>query len=203
MNKVILIAFPQASLMGDIVEMFQNSGKDVEILDPYLFLEQGSNVSIPHMVFVTLDFDLRRQVIDKFDQDGHARFTYVHPTADVSANAVIGAGCFIAPFVKIFSQTTLESDCIIGPYSMVSHKCFIGQGTMCHPGTMIAGTTSIGKYCKLNMRSTVIDHLTVCDYSEIGAGAMLTKNVDIPGVYIGTPARRVKTGCMADVNETN
>jgi UDP-3-O-[3-hydroxymyristoyl] glucosamine N-acyltransferase len=68
---------------------------------------------------------------------------------------------------------------------------------------MIAGTTSIGKYCKLNMRSTVIDHLTVCDYSEIGAGAMLTKSVDIPGVYIGTPARRVKIGCMADVNETN
>jgi UDP-3-O-[3-hydroxymyristoyl] glucosamine N-acyltransferase len=56
---------------------------------------------------------------------------------------------------------------------------------------MIAGSTNIGKYCLLGIRSTVIDKLEICDNVVVGAGSLVTKNITAPGNYVGSPARKV------------
>lgn len=188
-TKVILIGFPQATVVRDISNAVESSGHTVKILDPDTFLKSAVDDN-EYMVCITRDLELRQQIINKLDTENYRRFTFIHKTAEVFKDSEIAPGSFIAPFALIGTNVTVESDCIIGPYCMISHDSTLGQGSIMHPGSMIAGSVTIGKYCKFNIRSTVIDHVSVCDLCEIGAGSMLTKNVAEPGVYIGSPARR-------------
>ena len=188
-TKVILIGFPQATVVRDISNAVESSGHTVEVLEPDVFLESRPDNN-EYMVCITRDLVLRQQIINKLDAENYRRFTFIHKTAEVFKDSNIGSGSFIAPFALIGSNVTVENDCIIGPYCMISHDSILGQGSIMHPGSMIAGSVSVGKYCKFNIRSTIIDYLSVCDLCEIGAGSMLTKNVTEPGVYVGSPARR-------------
>jgi UDP-3-O-[3-hydroxymyristoyl] glucosamine N-acyltransferase len=68
----------------------------------------------------------------------------------------------------------------------------VGDGCLFNPAVAIAGSCTIEKHCKFNLRSSVIDKISISAGAEIGAGSMVTKNIDSPGMYVGTPARRVR-----------
>jgi sugar O-acyltransferase (sialic acid O-acetyltransferase NeuD family) len=187
----MLIGFEQATLTQDIYNLMSGVSENVEIIHPDEFLGTPADLNRQYLVTVTKDKDLRKACISKLDNEQLPKSTFIHPSAIISQTAIIGPGTFVGPFVSVFYKATVTSDCIVGPYAMISHKSIIGQGCLIHPGTMIAGSCTIGDYCLLNIRSTVIDKLTICDDVTIGANALVTKSIDQPGHYVGSPARRV------------
>ena len=189
-NKITLVGFKQATLVNDILDLITEDGIPAEILTPADFLNNKFEAGSKFIIAVYKDPTLRRQLIDKLDHDQLARATFVHKTAVVSRLATIHPGTVISQFANVMINATVESDCHLAPYTMISHNSRLGQGSVMLPGAMIAGTTQVGRDCRLNMRSTVIDFLTVADGVEIGACSMLTKNATEPGIYVGTPARK-------------
>jgi UDP-3-O-[3-hydroxymyristoyl] glucosamine N-acyltransferase len=137
------------------------------------------------------ELNLRQQIIRELNARGLSRATFIHSTAIVDPSAVICSGTFIGPFASVFCQSNIGYDVIVGPYSMISHKVSIGNGTLIHPGTMIAGTASIGNNCTMGLRSTVLDQVLVCDNVSIAGGALVNKDITIPGCYVGSPARKI------------
>jgi UDP-3-O-[3-hydroxymyristoyl] glucosamine N-acyltransferase len=63
---------------------------------------------------------------------------------------------------------------------------------------MIAGRTTVGNNSTFNFKSAVLNGLELCDNIEVGACSTITKNIDQPGSYVGTPARRI-----GDVKDKN
>jgi UDP-3-O-[3-hydroxymyristoyl] glucosamine N-acyltransferase len=51
----------------------------------------------------------------------------LHPTAQVSSNSKVGAGCVIGPYVFIGDGVTIGENTHIGPYTMVDDDCVIGK----------------------------------------------------------------------------
>ena len=191
-NEVILVGFPQSSIVAELSSIIQDVKTTVVDVDN--FLSDNTDKSIPHLICVSLDLDLRKQIIDHADSRGVARYTYVDSSAKIANGAVIEPGCFIGPFCYIGIHTHICSDVIVAPYSMVNHYSRIGRGTILHPSSIIAGSTTVGEYCRFSLRATAIDHLTIADNTQIGAGAMLTKDVQEPGDrYLGNPARKIMT----------
>jgi sugar O-acyltransferase (sialic acid O-acetyltransferase NeuD family) len=189
MNNIAIVGFKEATITRDFYHLI-SADHNVEILDPNEFLAGARPAHCKFLISVTRDKVLRQSLIQYVDQHSLPRATYIHPTAVVASNAVIGDGSFIAPFVSVFDCASIAKDCIFGPYAMLSHNSSIGQGSIVHPGVMIAGSTQIGRYCLLGIRSTVLDKLKICDDVVIGAGSLVTKNILIPGNYVGSPARR-------------
>jgi UDP-3-O-[3-hydroxymyristoyl] glucosamine N-acyltransferase len=194
-TKLTLIAFPEASLIADFCFQFQDNGLDidVDVIHPDDFFALATPADCDYIVGVTRDLDLRKKIIAHMDSIGCHKFTFVHCSAKIERNAEVGAGSFVGPFSLVASGAVLEQDCLLAPYSMISHRARVGQGTIIHPGVIVAGTAQIGRNCRLNVRSTVLDHVTVGDDIEIGAGAVVTKNLAEPAKYVGTPARKVST----------
>ncbi len=192
MKPIVLLGFEQSTLTNTIANTIRQSNKNVTILNPEQFLQHGGTSTVEYMVTVSLDLDLRQQVIEKLDQDQLARATFVHSSAVVDVTADILPGTWIGPFASLFYQSNVGKDCIIAPYSMVGHRSQIGNNCLMTPGVMIAGSTKIGNQCTLGLRSTVIDKLDICDNVYISAGSMVTKNITESGHYVGSPARRVK-----------
>lgn len=190
MSKIKIIGFKQATLANDFVGLFCNDDT-AEIIEPDLFLQGQYNDNDQFVIAVTRDLKLRQQLIQELDQRKLKRATLVHHTCVIDRHAEVGEGSVISQFASALWKSNLGKDCLVAPYSMIAHSSSLGQGSLMQPGSMIAGSTTVGSMCVLGMRANVIDKLNICDWVEIGAAALITKNIDQPGLYLGQPARKV------------
>jgi acetyltransferase-like isoleucine patch superfamily enzyme len=190
-TPIVLIAFENSSLVKDIKHFISASTqRKIQILCPHVFMAQGSSQAYSHLICVNKDMNLREQVVTKVNRGGYKKYTHIDPNAVIAEDSKIGDGCFLAPFVTVASDTIIKDDCIISPYCLVSHRSVLGVGCVMQPYSMIAGTSVIGNFCKLNIKSATIDHVVLSDHVELGSGALVTKNIEVPGFYLGSPARK-------------
>jgi acetyltransferase-like isoleucine patch superfamily enzyme len=73
----------------------------------------------------------------------------------------------------------------------VGHNAIIGENTVIASGAILAGS-HYGKNCWIGMGAIINQGLTICDYVVIGSGAVVTKNIEKSGIYVGNPAKFIK-----------
>jgi acetyltransferase-like isoleucine patch superfamily enzyme len=117
----------------------------------------------------------------------------------------IGDGCFIGPFIEIQkgvvvgNRTRVQSHTMICELVEIGDDCFIGHGVMFTNDTFAIGgpaygrqdmwrPTRIGNRVSIGSNATILP-VNICDGVVIGAGAVVTKSIETPGIYAGNPAR--------------
>jgi len=120
----------------------------------------------------------------------------------------IGDDCFIGPFVEIQKEVTIGNKTRIQSHSFICElvsigkHCFIGHGVMFINDTFSTGgpaygnrdlwkKTTIGNNVSIGSNATILP-VRICDNTVIGAGAVVTKDIERPGIYAGNPARFLK-----------
>jgi acetyltransferase-like isoleucine patch superfamily enzyme len=120
----------------------------------------------------------------------------------------IGARCFVGPFTEIQRSVTIGADCRIQSHSFICEfvdigdRCFIGHGVMFINDLFSGGgpargdktkwkATRIGNDVSIGSNATILP-VSIADRVVIGAGAVVTHNIDKPGVYAGNPARLIR-----------
>lgn len=120
----------------------------------------------------------------------------------------IGSNVFIGPFteiqrgVKIGDNTKIQSHTFICELVSIGSNCFIGHGVMFINDRFRSGgpalgdqtkweRTSIGDNVSLGSNVTILP-VSISDNIVIGAGSVVTKDLLIPGVYAGNPARIIR-----------
>lgn len=117
----------------------------------------------------------------------------------------IGDGCFIGPFVEIQrgvvigARTKVQSHSFLCELVEVGEDCFIGHGVkfvndLFATGGPARGDRSLWRSTHIGHRvsigsGAVILPVTICDGAVIGAGSVVTKPIQRPGIYAGNPAR--------------
>lgn len=121
----------------------------------------------------------------------------------------IGDDCFIGPFteiqknVTIGNKTKIQSHSFICELVTIGNDCFIGHGVMFINDLFSEGgpaggdsskwkNTSIGNHVSIGSNATILP-VTICNNVVIGAGSVVTKDIDVPGIYAGNPAKRIRT----------
>lgn len=188
-----IIGYSESMLTQDSMYYGKNFvNDDVSIMTPQEFKNLQSKDDFQYFIGFALDLKEREQTIDLLDEYDSDCVTFIHETASVHEGAVIGKGSCVANFSTIMQGAVLGKHCFVETYCLVSHNTIIGNNCMLHSGTMIAGKTNIGKNCMFNFRSGIMNKLDICDNTVIGAFSNVTKNIDTPGVYVGTPARKLR-----------
>lgn len=120
----------------------------------------------------------------------------------------IGDNCFIGPFVEIQKdvvigdRTKIQSHAFVCELVTIGSDCFIGHGVMFindlfQKGGPAGGDkkywkeTTIGNKVSIGSNATILP-VKICDNVVIGAGAVVTKDITIQGVYVGNPAKKIK-----------
>ncbi len=120
----------------------------------------------------------------------------------------IGDSCFIGPFVEIQrgvsigARTKVQSHAFICELVTIGKDCFISHGVKFVNDTFSSGgpargnkemwkATVVGDHVSIGTNATILP-VTICDRVVIGAGAVVTKDIAEPGVYVGNPARLLR-----------
>jgi len=120
----------------------------------------------------------------------------------------IGENTFIGPFVEIQKGVVIGKDCKIQSHSFICElvtigdNCFISHGVMFindlfKNGKPAGGVvenwklTEIGNNVSIGTNATILP-VKICDHVVIGAGSVVTKNIEKPGVYVGNPAKKIR-----------
>jgi acetyltransferase-like isoleucine patch superfamily enzyme len=118
---------------------------------------------------------------------------------------IIGDDCFIGPYTEIQkgsvigNQTKVQSHSFICEQVVIGDHCFVGHGVMFINDIFLDGApaggdknkwreTRIGNHVSIGSNATILP-VTICDNTVIGAGAVVTKDITVSGVYAGNPAR--------------
>jgi len=138
----------------------------------------------------------------KFGQD----VTVVEPVN--LYGCIIGDHCFVGPFVEIQKDVTVGNRCKIQSHSFIcelvsiGNDCFISHGVMFINDKFFMGRpargdrqlwkpTHIGNFVSIGTNATILP-VTIVDKTVIGAGSVVTKDILIPGIYVGNPARLLR-----------
>ena len=119
----------------------------------------------------------------------------------------IGDNSFIGPFVEIQKGVLIGNNCKIQSHSFIcelvtiGNNCFIGHGVMFINDLMQAGPaggdrskwkqTTVGNNVSIGSNATILP-VFICNDVVIGAGSVVTKDIDERGIYVGNPAVKIK-----------
>ena len=118
--------------------------------------------------------------------------------------ATLGDNVFIGPFVEIQKNVSIDNNTRIQSHSFLCEKvkigkdCFIGHGTMFINDDFkndkinkIFKQTNISSNVLIGSNSTILP-VKICSKVIIGAGSVVTKNINKSGVYAGNPAKFIR-----------
>ena len=109
----------------------------------------------------------------------------------IGNNVEIGAACTIDR--GAIEHTEIHDGVKLDNQVHIAHNVILGQNSAIAASCAIAGSTVIGKNLQMGGLSGILGHLNICDNVLIGAHTLITKDIDMPGDYIGImPAQEKK-----------
>jgi len=117
-------------------------------------------------------------------------------------------GVFVGPFVEIQKNVLIKENTKIQSHSFICElveigsNCFIGHSVVfindlfsndgpAQGDKSLWKETKIGDNVSIGSNSTILP-VSVCNKVVIGAGSVVTKDINEPGIYAGNPARRIR-----------
>jgi UDP-3-O-[3-hydroxymyristoyl] glucosamine N-acyltransferase len=96
---------------------------------------------------------------------------------EIGANTTIDRGAL--------DDTIIEEDVKLDNQIQIAHNVKIGAHTAIAGCVGIAGSTTIGKYCRIGGSAGIIGHLNIADKVEIGSFTLVGKSITESGSYAG------------------
>jgi UDP-2-acetamido-3-amino-2,3-dideoxy-glucuronate N-acetyltransferase len=123
--------------------------------------------------------------------------TRIGAFVEIQRNAVIGARCKISSHTFICEGVTIEDECFIG-----HHVCFINDpyprattsgGHMQTESDWTVIPTRVGRGASIGSGAIILCGITIGECAIVGAGAVVTKNVNPHEIVAGVPARLLRS----------
>ena len=132
----------------------------------------------------------RAKFFDKLKKYGYNIVTYIHPSAVIQNNAVIGEGSMILsnsvvePFVKIGENSIIWSNCTIAHHSEICSHCWIASNSI------ISGQSTVKDKVFIGVNCTIVNEVVVEELNIIGAGSLITKHTKPNEVYLSRSSEK-------------
>ena len=106
----------------------------------------------------------------------------------ISPNVILGNNVKIQNNVSVYTGVTCEDDVFLGP-SMVFTNILNPRSAVIRRDKYVP--TTLKKGCSIGANATIICGNTIGEYSMVGAGSVVTKDVLPFSLVIGNPAKHV------------
>lgn len=140
------------------------------------------------------------------DVEAHESVKVIMPSnlygCELAENVFIGPFVEVQKNVRIGARTKIQSHSFICELVTIGEDCFVGHGVMFINDVFSSGapaggdaskwkSTNIGNKVSIGSNSTIMP-VNICDNVVIGAGSVVTKDINKSGIYAGNPAKKLR-----------
>lgn len=99
---------------------------------------------------------------------------------------IITAGNIFTTDIEFGSFNVFNLDCTIG------HDTVIGSYNVFNPSVNLSGGLVIEDECMVGTGCQILQYKKIVSQTIVGAGAVVTKDLLEPGIYVGSPAKKLE-----------
>lgn len=118
--------------------------------------------------------------------------TIIDPSVEMSKLVNIGEGTIICAHTIITVNIEIGSHVIINLDCTIGHDAILQDFVTLYPSVNVSGITNIGHAVELGTGMQIIQGKHIGDYSIIGAGAVVVKDIPEKCTAVGSPAKPIK-----------
>lgn len=153
--------------------------------------------AMKYVFFISIGNNQKRKLwYDRILEHKLRLINIVDNSVIISPQATIGNGCFIGKMAIINSKAIVGNNCIINTKALIEHGCCIYDHVNLSTNAVVNGDVEIGTGSFIGSCSVTIGQLRIGEWSTVGAGAVVTKNVGNDVTVAGVPAKIIKKGAM-------
>ena len=144
------------------------------------------------LVFPSVGENLvRRKLVSIFENLGLKQFVAIDPTAQVSKTALVNNSTYIGKGATVNAQAVIGKGVILNTASIVEHECMIADYVHIAPGAVLCGNVSVGESSFVGANSVVKQNIKLKSDIVIGAGSVVTADLNEKGVWVGNKLRKL------------
>lgn len=133
---------------------------------------------------------LRKKIVSNLT---NVRFaTLIDPNVQMSSSTKIGEGSIICAGSIITVDGNIGNHVIVNLDCTIGHDANLEDFVTLYPSVNVSGNVHLGECVEMGTGSKIIQGLDVSKNSIVGAGAVVVRNIEEPGTYVGVPAKRIK-----------
>lgn len=117
-------------------------------------------------------------------------FTLIHQGAQIGLRVTIGSHCNICD-CRIGNRVSIQTACHITRGVIIEDDVFIGPGVITVNDTFKGDSLFFPRICqgaKIGGGSVILPGITVGEKAIVGAGSVVTRDVEPGGLVLGSPA---------------
>ena len=118
--------------------------------------------------------------------------TVIDPSVEMSDLVTIGEGTIICAHTIITVNIEIGAHVIINLDCTIGHDAVLQDFVTLYPSVNVSGITNIGHAVELGTGMQIIQGKTVGEYSILGAGAVVVKDIPAKCTAVGSPAKPIK-----------
>lgn len=120
-------------------------------------------------------------------------FSFIHNTVLVLDDSIqIGDGTFIGAYSVLTTNIRVGRHSLLNRSNHIGHDCKIGDYLTLMPGAIVSGDCNINDNVYVGTNSSIREKLSICSNVIIGLNSGVVSNINESGVYVGTPAKKIK-----------
>ena len=137
------------------------------------------------------DPNIRQKIVDKLPKETIFSTllnsnAFIGESVNIECGGIITSGCILTTNIKIGKHSQINLNTTIG------HDCSIGNYFTTAPAVNISGECKIGNNVYIGTNASLKNGIEICDNVVIGMGAVVTKSIKEPGIYIGNPLKKLE-----------
>lgn len=133
--------------------------------------------------------EVRKRIFEQCKSWGYRFENFIHPTAIISEDVVLGEGNNILEGVILEAGVIAGNANLFFGGSMIGHESAVGDYNTFAGKSMLAGCVTVKDNCFFGVSSAVKDHVTIEDYVLLGALAYGFQDMKAYSVVV--PAKSV------------
>lgn len=125
----------------------------------------------------------------RYKNMGYHFINYIHSTAIIEDDVIIGEGNNIFEGVIIQEGVRIGNGNLVYGGSLIAHETVVGNFNSLSVKACVAGCSRIENNCFIGANATIRDHITLASYTLVGAGTYADKSTNPYAVVVGSKAK--------------
>lgn len=134
----------------------------------------------------------RKGIAARLDTLGCSFVRAIHPSAQIARDTQIGLGTVVMANVAINPGSRIGDHAIVNTSATIDHDCIISNFVHISPAAVLAGNIVVQEGAHIGIACSILPGLQIGAHSVVGAGAVVTMNIEAGVTVAGIPAKPIK-----------